>query len=1612
MRSKQIIFLDLEANFERKEIFEYACYAINEVFHRGSDLNLLAKILLEADYVVAHNLWAFDLPILEAQAMNLGIDFRLKCIDSLYVSVLCFPSKLAHGLNKDYRFEPELIMNNPLIDAKLCAEVFIEAVQIFSEFSELKQAVFYALFKKFEPLRSFFHFFENHLELGDLGEVIRANFPLAFCTGGDLTLYMEGQERFMLGFALAYAEGGTMLRLAPWLLAQHPILSDLLAHLRSESCGSCAYCQHYWDPVRNLKHYFGYDAYRKFGGKDLQLEAVQGALKGDSMLVIFPTGGGKSITFQIPALMVAAAYGQLTVIISPLQSLMKDQVDQLEAKGHGQVGTINGLLNPIERSLVLERVASGQIALLYLSPEALRSYTVERLLRQRNIARFVIDEAHCLSAWGQDFRIDYLYIANFIKKLQVHQNTKIPVSCFTATAKLAVVKDIQQYFKEKLNQELMLLTTSVTRTNLEYKVLELEPEKKYAFLRNLLQEHQTPSIVYLSSTNRANSLAEQLVKDGFKAGAYHGKMDTQDKVLIQNAFMQDDLQIVVATSAFGMGVDKSNVGLVVHYEISDSLENYVQEAGRAGRDQKLEAKCYVLFHQNDLSRHFMMLNQSMLNRTEIQSIWKAVQKKSGANKNRLKLSLSALQLAREAGWPEGQNEQETKVKAAIAALEDAKYLRRDNNLPKIYASSLKGPNASKALDLIYQHPELEEQTKQNAIRIIKFLYGSRQRQRAEKTEVGEARLDYLADKLGVKIQVVQQTINLLKQLGILGDDKELQILFSNKNTATYRKKQCLDLFKLENFFVEKITEGGNIINLKKINEEAQQQNIIFQGLQTLKTLILLWVQKKWLLWQPYQTVLQEWKVQALIKITKLKEQLNRRQTLILAVLEYLEQEHELKKRTKQDGDYSLDCSVVEITGLLNERNLFLNNSILLSEIEDALFFLDKLKLISIEGGFMIIYNRLQIERLETSNAIQYKKEDYKKLQQHYQQKTEQIHIVGRYANLMIKNPKQAQDFVLDYFTLDYYIFLKKYFNSEKDRLQLSQRLAPQQYEKIFGGMSEQQEIILKERDKSVIVVAAGPGSGKTRILVHKLAQILLLEDVKPEQLLMLTFSRAAVTEFKLRLKTLIHNLVYDVQIRTFHSYAFEVLGHLGRLQNHNEDIILQASQLIAQGGAEAQIVSKSVLVIDEAQDMGPSDWALVKALKEQNEDLRLILVGDDDQNIYAFRGSSSKYMAEALTWDKQVQFYELNTNYRSLPEILSLSEIILKQLSNRLKKNPIQAFNQNEQANIKIQSHNSSHFMPALLQDLEQSLNTSSSIAILTRYNEEALLFQHILLKKKYKVNLIQNLNDVKLINICELNYFIRYLQQALTERRLSGTYIDPNLWEQAKNILAERFNRPNNLAYVLINSMLTKFELQSGKHKYLTDFEQFCAESAPEDFIQGQTDELWLGTMHKAKGKEFDQVFLYLSCFDFKPESLRLLYVAFTRARKKLFVYTKQGLLDNLFQSIVLNEENYSEEKEIILQLKLKDVFLDDCFYNQNNIRQLYSGDVLFANEQACYFVQENYQLPLFKFSSKFKVKLQEFKAKNYQITTAKIRFMIFWQHEKQGELIVPLIDLMLMKS
>ena len=386
--------------------------------------------------------------------------------------------------------------------------------------------------------------------------------------------------------------------------------------------------------------------------------------------------------------------------------------------------------------------------------------------------------------------------------------------------------------------------------------------------------------------------------------------------------------------------------------------------------------------------------------------------------------------------------------------------------------------------------------------------------------------------------------------------------------------------------------------------------------------------------------------------------------------------------------------------------------------------------------------------------------------------------MGEYAQKMVEDYQAALQFVDDYFNLNNASFLQKYFPGNR-RHEIGMKMTRSKYMQVFGELSEKQLAVVKDNSSKHIVVLAGPGSGKTRVLVHKLASLLLMEDVKHEQLLMLTFSRAAAGEFRERLYKLIGNAVGYIEIKTFHSYCFDLLGCQGTLKRA-ESVVEDAVRRIRSGEVEKNRITKTVLVLDEAQDMTSHEFGLVEALIEKNEELRVIAVGDDDQNIYGFRGSDSRYM-KSLVDKYDAHTYELLTNYRSKNNLVQFAGAFITRLAGRMKSSPVISKDLQDGI-IHITHYKSANMVFPLVRDVCES-NLAGSTCVLTLTNEDAMLIAFLLKERGMPVRLVQSNDGFRLTDLDEIHYF-----NSLLGLSANTCLIDAERWESAKRGLRERF--------------------------------------------------------------------------------------------------------------------------------------------------------------------------------------------------------------------------------
>lgn len=1586
-----VVFVDLEVGVHDRRIHDIgAVRADGATFHSG-DFSAFRQFLGESSVLCGHNIVNHDMrflsPVLGGHLFTI--------VDTLYWSPLLFPERPYHALLKDDKLRRDEL-NNPVSDAKKSMRLYCDEVAAFLALDPLTRGIYASLLRGIPE-------FEGFLSLNavpDLSvtieDAISHKFGDKICSHANVGA-ISRKYPAELAYALAIISTSEPDSITPpWVAKTYPRVESVVNYLCNTPCvKGCPHCRDMLDVRRGLKRFFGFDAFRTYAGEPLQENAARAAVEGESLIAVFPTGGGKSITFQLPALMSGELVHGLTVVISPLQSLMKDQVDNLESKGLTSAVTVNGLLNPIERADAFRRVADGSANLLYISPEQLRSKTVESILLRRNVVRFVIDEAHCFSAWGHDFRVDYLYIGDFLRRFQEAKSLvkPIPVSCFTATAKQKVISDICDYFRGKTGVELAVYASNATRENLSYSVLHKETDAdKYNALRMLIEQKDCPTIVYVSRTKRTHDLARKLTADGFPALPFNGKMEPDEKIANQEAFIRNDVRIIVATSAFGMGVDKKDVRLVIHYDISDSLENYVQEAGRAGRDPSLQAECYVLYCDDDLDRHFMMLNQTKLSISDIQMVWRAIKRMSPTGRQ---FCTSALELARAAGWDDSVADVETRVRTAIAALEEAGYVERGQNMPRVYATGILASSMAEASARIDASTRMDENRREMAKRVMKSLISARSVSNAGNSDA-ESRVDYLADVLGMDKKDVVCVIDLMRQDGLLADTQDMSATIFREDTAR-KSTNVLERFaRVERLLVGRIFKGEGDINLKELNDELSGGAGYANGVKNMRTVIRFWSSQGWVK-KTERHDSDYVRIEPCMSADKFAERFDRRMMIAKFSVDSLYRKA-IGKQAEEGRAQSTECTVeFSLVGMLKEFNDapkldFGDRPTSLEEMSEALLYLSRIGAMKLEGGFLVIYNGMYLRRKVVDNKRMFRRDDYRTLDAYYQLKVQQIHIVGEFANMMVRDYGAALKFVNDYFQMEYTSFVAKYFHGDRAKA-IQGSITASKRKKLFGSLSDTQRRIISDDSSDVIVVAAGPGSGKTLVLAHKLASLLLLEDVKAEGLLMLTFSRAAATVFKKRLVELVGSAANFVQIKTFHSYCFDLVGKVGSLE-FSDTVMKTAASMIENGEVEPSRIAKSVLVIDEAQDMDSDAAFLVKALRSANENMRVIAVGDDDQNIFGFRGSDSRHM-RSLSREQGAKLYEMVENFRSAAMIVAFANVFARTIPGRMKSAPLRPSSGAEEGSVRLVAHTAPDFEFAVVEDWSRE-NPAGTSCIMTWTNEEALRVFSILAQRGVKARLVQTNDDFKLGDLAELRYFRR-----IAFSDTGASVISVKKWEEARRKLGECYADSTCLENCL--ALLDDFAATSPA-RYKSDFEEFLWESRMEDFGRAEKGSVVISTIHKSKGREYDSVYMMLNKIgQLTDEKRRAIYVGITRAKKALRVHYSD---DSLFEDVAaegvvcVRDDNVPLQPEnVILNLTHKDVVLDYFLDKKAIICELRSGmrlevDGVFLVSNAHGFTRR-----VTKFSGAFIRKLESLSAKGYMPRFAKIRYVVAWKKEGCAE-------------
>ncbi|HEY5910622.1 MAG TPA: RecQ family ATP-dependent DNA helicase, partial [Verrucomicrobiae bacterium] len=710
------LLLDLEVSHQGK-ILKIGAAIGDQTLSRSGTAPLqtisaaLAELAQGAHCVLGHNLVRHDLPILREAAPDLYIH-RLAVIDTLVLSPICFPENPYHRLVKDYKLVRESL-NDPVADARQAAALFADEFQSLSGLCQKDPRFFQVLhFLLATPDHDIDRLSEGMAILfRALGGVMPARErALALCrelvpqwgcasVPIDDALVQTQSARMALAYTLTWLRvAGSNSVLPPWVRLEYPQTGELIKRLREVPCQShaCHYCRLVHNAKEQLRTFFGFDSFRTVPksstGGSLQQEIVEAGMRGESLLAILPTGGGKSLCYQIPALVRNYRRGVLTIVLSPLQALMKDQVDGLVRRtGTSFAAALYGLLTAPERSDVLRRIRLGDIAILYVSPEQLRNRSFAEAIALREIGCWVFDEAHCLSKWGHDFRPDYLYAGRFIREFSGRQGKAIPpIACFTATAKQDVKDEIIAFFKDETGRELKLYSGSVERENLCFEVQTIPESGKFDRVHELLSERLPDGvpgsgIVFRATRNETELMAEFLRTHGWKVAHFHAGLTPPEKKRVQDEFLAGDTRVICATNAFGMGIDKEDVRLVIHADTPGSLENYLQEAGRAGRGGR-KAECILLYADADCERQFRLEAFSELSRRDIAQILRSLRRAARGDKQELVITSGEILRDEELQVDIDLQDRmaDTKVRTAISWLERASLLQRDENVTNVF----------------------------------------------------------------------------------------------------------------------------------------------------------------------------------------------------------------------------------------------------------------------------------------------------------------------------------------------------------------------------------------------------------------------------------------------------------------------------------------------------------------------------------------------------------------------------------------------------------------------------------------------------------------------------------------------------------------------------------------------------------------------------------------------------------------------------------------------------------------------------------------------------------------------------------------------------------------
>lgn len=1556
--------IDLEVSKQTERIVKFAGVrgdnGCSFVFASGDLATELAKLddfAKECSFLLGHNLIAFDAHHLAAAKPDLRL-LKLPMVDTLRLNPLAFPRNPYHHLVKHYQ-DGQLKrggLNDPELDARLTLTVFHDqhlALQTLQQTNPDLLLAWHWLTTVTERatvgLNAFFMTLRRQTRPSE--REARAAIE-RFLHGRGCPHHAQAilagveQQGWELAYALAWlAVAGGNSVMPPWVRHQFPQAAVLVHRLRDTACDTpdCAWCRERHDPVRELARWFpDIGGFRPepaaADGQPLQQAIVETALRGGHVLGILPTGTGKSLCYQLPALSRYDKTGVLTVVISPLVALMADQVAGLEARGLTQCAAINGLLSLPERADVLDRVRLGDIGILILSPEQLRNRTVRQVLSQREIGGWVLDEAHCLSKWGQDFRPDYRYVSRFIRE-KAGQEPIPPILCLTATAKPDVAADIINHFRTKLAIELTLFDGGTSRSNLDFNVVMTTTAEKFTQIQNLL-EHDLPpeqpggAIVYCATRKHAEQITQFLCTKELAARYFHSALPPETKKTVQAAFIKGDLRVIAATNAFGMGIDKSDVRLVIHADIPGSLENYVQEAGRAGRDRQ-PARCVLLYAPDDVEKQFGMSARSRLTQREIQGVLKALRhldRKKRLGGEVVATAGEILAEDQDEAFQRDAATDDTRVRTALAWLEEAGLLAREENQVQVFPSSLRVASVEEAQTKL-DRKQITAQYRRQLSALVAALIAANPDQGIS--------TDELMGLSGLSAAQIRTALYDLERLGIASNDTALTA-FVHVAVERSSRKRLEEAESLEIAFLAELRiaapdlEKGepSVLRLRRAAQhlkDAGHATVLPEQLwRIVKSLTLDGRDEDGGVGSLHAQRLDPETVQVRLQRewSKIEQTARLRRSAAERLLQHLLDD-------LPSGTRGTDILVRTTLGKLMaalESDLMLKSAIKAPQklLDRALLWLHEQEIIRLHQGLAIFRSAMTI-RL-TPEKRGFLKADFLALKQHYDEQIVQIHIVVEYAQRGLQAMTDAVRLAMDYFKLQREEFLRLWL-PEREK-ELARQTTPQSWRAIVKSLNNlvQQRIVTDDREQANVLILAGPGSGKTRVLVHRIAYLVRVRRENPRGILALAYNRHAAVEIRRRLADLIGDEAKGPIVLTCHALAMRLVGvSFADRTNVMDDssfkkVLQQAVALLKGEGLppeeaddqrERLLAGFRWILVDEYQDIGPDQYELISALAgrtRQDEESRLSLfaVGDDDQNIYAFDGASVEFIRR-FTADYTAKPAYLIENYRSSAHIIAVANQMIETARDRMKiEHPItinrarakgpagghwEALDPISQGRVQI--------VPAGDNEQTQAMAVMAELQRLSRLSPTWDWARTAVIARTW-----ETLNPVRAY--CETQEIPvqmadeeppNFWRLRETQSLLDWLHISGNRAIGADILRHWLDGQPTGVWWDLLREAVEQYALEIGDTELpYRHFTEWLAEWGRE--IRRKQTGLLLLTAHRAKGLEFDHVAVLDGGWgkrnrDEDPDApRRLYYVALTRAKQNVVLArfnAPQPLLDAL---------------------------------------------------------------------------------------------------------------------